>query len=165
MHNVAAFDIGSNSVRLLVVDQQGKELVRLMNITRLGQGVDQSGVLDAQAMSRTALVLDEYAAHLRAHAVQRLRVTATSAARDAQNRDEFFARVRRALGIVPELISGEDEAALSFRGATRGQSQGGAPFVVMDIGGGSTEFAFGSGRPERSLSLALGCVRVSERFL
>jgi exopolyphosphatase/guanosine-5'-triphosphate,3'-diphosphate pyrophosphatase len=163
--NVAAIDIGSNSVRLLVADPAGRELVRLMQITRLGQGVDQTGTLAIQAIQRTALVIDEYAGHVRQHGVGRLRVTATSAARDASNREALFARIRDALGVEPELLSGQEEATLSFQGATAGRSADGAPFVVMDIGGGSTEFAFGSTAPERSISLALGCVRITERFL
>jgi exopolyphosphatase/guanosine-5'-triphosphate,3'-diphosphate pyrophosphatase len=165
MSNVAAVDIGSNSVRLLVTDRSGRELVRLMEITRLGQGVDRTGVLDPAALERTAVVLDEFARHVRQHGAARVRVTATSAARDASNRDSLFARVRDALGSEPELLSGDDEATLSFQGATAGRGSAGAPFVVMDIGGGSTEFAFGSTQPQRSLSLSLGCVRVSERFL
>jgi exopolyphosphatase/guanosine-5'-triphosphate,3'-diphosphate pyrophosphatase len=165
MSNVAAVDIGSNSVRLLVTDRSGRELVRLMEITRLGQGVDRTGVLDPAALERTAVVLDEFARHVRQHGAARVRVTATSAARDASNRDSLFARVRNALGSEPELLSGDDEATLSFQGATAGRGSAGAPFVVMDIGGGSTEFAFGTARPERSISLALGCVRITERFL
>jgi exopolyphosphatase / guanosine-5'-triphosphate,3'-diphosphate pyrophosphatase len=165
MSNVAAIDIGSNSVRLLVADPHGRELERLMQITRLGQGVDQTGVLDPAAIERTALVLDEYGEHVRRHGATRVRVTATSAARDASNREALFARVRQALGAEPELLSGDEEATLSFQGATAGRDAEGAPFVVMDIGGGSTEFAYGTSAPERSISLALGCVRISERFL
>jgi exopolyphosphatase / guanosine-5'-triphosphate,3'-diphosphate pyrophosphatase len=165
MANVAAIDIGSNSVRLLVTDPGGRELVRLMNITKLGQDVDRTGVLASEAIERTMLVLTEYAGHVRQHAAGRVRITATSAARDARNREALFERVRQALGSEPELISGAEEATLSFLGATAGRSSAGAPFVVMDIGGGSTEFAFGSTGPERSVSLPLGCVRISERFL
>lgn len=165
MSNVAAIDIGSNSVRLLVTDARGRELVRLMHITRLGQDVDRTGVLAADAIERTMVVLEEYAAQVREHAAARVRITATSAARDAHNREALFERVRRALGSEPELISGAEEATLSFQGATAGREGQGAPFVVMDIGGGSTEFAFGSSAPERSVSLPLGCVRITERFL
>ncbi|MET0411624.1 MAG: Ppx/GppA phosphatase family protein [Polyangiaceae bacterium] len=165
MSNVAAIDIGSNSVRLLVTDAGGRELVRLMHITKLGQDVDRTGVLAPEAIERTMLVLTEYAQHVRQHAAARVRITATSAARDARNREALFERVRLALGSEPELISGVEEATLSFQGATAGRSSAGAPFVVMDIGGGSTEFAFGSSAPERSVSLPLGCVRISERFL
>jgi exopolyphosphatase/guanosine-5'-triphosphate,3'-diphosphate pyrophosphatase len=165
MSNVAAIDIGSNSVRLLVTDAGGRELVRLMHITKLGQDVDRTGVLAPEAIERTLLVLTEYAQQVRQHGVGRMRITATSAARDARNREALFARVRQALGSEPELISGAEEATLSFQGATAGRSSEGAPFVVMDIGGGSTEFAFGSSAPERSVSLPLGCVRISERFL
>lgn len=165
MSNVAAIDIGSNSVRLLVSDPSGRELVRLMHITKLGQDVDRTGVLAPEAVERTMIVLEEYAEHVRQHSAVRLRITATSAARDAGNRAELFERVRRALGKEPELISGNEEATLSFQGATAGRASDGAPFVVMDIGGGSTEFAFGVSAPERSISLPLGCVRITERFL
>lgn len=165
MSNVAAIDIGSNSVRLLVTDAGGRELVRLMHITKLGQDVDRTGVLAPEAIERTMAVLNEYAEQVRQHSAARVRITATSAARDAKNREALFERVRQALGSEPELISGAEEATLSFQGATAGRGSAGAPFVVMDIGGGSTEFAFGSSAPERSVSLPLGCVRISERFL
>jgi exopolyphosphatase / guanosine-5'-triphosphate,3'-diphosphate pyrophosphatase len=110
-------------------------------------------------------VLEAYGAQLRQHAVKRIRVTGTSAARDAANRDELFERVRHAVGSAPELLSGSAEAALSFAGATDGQPAERAPFVTLDIGGGSTEFAFGTNAPESSLSLDMGCVRITERFL
>jgi exopolyphosphatase/guanosine-5'-triphosphate,3'-diphosphate pyrophosphatase len=165
MGSVAAIDIGSNSVRVLIVDANGSELWRATNITRLAEGVDQTGRLAEGAIERTLDVLDGYVARIRDNRVGRLRVTGTSAARDAQNRAEFFARVRASVGQEPELLSGDAEAALAFAGATRGRSPSEGPFVTLDIGGGSTEFAFGLGQPEHSISLNVGCVRVTERFL
>jgi exopolyphosphatase/guanosine-5'-triphosphate,3'-diphosphate pyrophosphatase len=180
MSSVAAIDIGSNSVRLLVVGPEGAERCREMHITRLAEGVDRGGQLGAEPMARTLDVLAGYATLLRQHAVARLRVTATSAARDAQNRDEFFERVERSVGSRPELLSGGAEAALAFAGATADQPATAGPFLTLDIGGGSTEFAFGYGvvrgdvvpkdvlassAPECSISLDMGCVRVTERFL
>jgi exopolyphosphatase / guanosine-5'-triphosphate,3'-diphosphate pyrophosphatase len=170
MSSVAAIDIGSNSVRLLVVGPDGAERCREMEITRLAEGVDQSGRLGADAMARTLQVLARYASLLRRHGALRVRITGTSAARDAENRDDFFDRVERCVGSRPELLSGGAEAALAFAGATADQPPEAGPFVTLDIGGGSTEFAFGSsafgqGTPERSISLDMGCVRISERFL
>lgn len=165
MSAVAAIDIGSNSVRLLVVGPEGEELCREMNITRLAEGVDHSGRLADGAMERTLAVLERYGAEARRLGVSRLRVTGTSAARDASNRDFFFGRVRAAVGSTPELLSGHAEAELAFAGATRGRPGSEAPFVTVDIGGGSTEFAFGALAHERSLSLDIGCVRITERFL
>jgi exopolyphosphatase/guanosine-5'-triphosphate,3'-diphosphate pyrophosphatase len=165
MSSVAAIDIGSNSVRLLVVGPDGAERCREMEITRLAEGVDQSGRLGADAMARTLQVLARYASLLRQHGAVRVRVTGTSAARDAQNRDDFFDRVEHCVGSRPELLSGSAEAALAFAGATADQPPEAGPFVTLDIGGGSTEFAFGTGAPERSISLDMGCVRITERFL
>lgn len=165
MSSVAAIDIGSNSVRLLIAAPDGRELVREMHITKLAEGVDRTGRLAEAAMTRTLAVLEAYGARIREHGVRRLRVTGTSAARDAENRDELFERVRRAVGSAPELLSGGAEAALAFAGATAGEPAASAPFSTLDIGGGSTEVAFGTSAPERSLSLDIGCVRISERFL
>jgi exopolyphosphatase/guanosine-5'-triphosphate,3'-diphosphate pyrophosphatase len=165
MGSVAAIDIGSNSVRLLIADASGAELCREMNITRLAEGVDQNAVLGEEAMARTLQVLDQYAALMAKHGAQRVRVTGTSAARDARNRDDFFQRVERSVGSPPELLSGHAEAALAFAGATADRQRDEGPFVTLDIGGGSTEFAFGVDAPEASISLNVGCVRVSERFL
>lgn len=163
---VAAIDIGTNSVRLLVRDEHGVELERQMRITRLGQGVDRTRRLDPAAMSRTIEVLRDYAHAMRTHDVRALRMTATSAARDAHNRAEFFAGVAAAVGQEPELLSGEDEAKLSFAGATAGQhAPASGKLTVFDIGGGSTEFARGVDAPERFVSLDLGCVRLTERHL
>jgi exopolyphosphatase/guanosine-5'-triphosphate,3'-diphosphate pyrophosphatase len=165
MYSVAAIDIGSNSVRLLIVGPDGAEICREMNITRLAEGVDQSGRLAEAAMERTLGVLRQYGDLMRRADVRRARVTGTSAARDAANRQEFFALVEQAVGSAPELLSGQAEAALAFAGATHGRSGADAPFVTLDIGGGSTELAYGTSASERSLSLDIGCVRISERFL
>lgn len=162
---VAGIDIGTNSVRLLVRDEAGTQLVREMRITRLGQGVDATGRLQSDAMERTLSVLSEYAALCRAHEVSVLRMTATSAARDASNRDAFFDAVQRIVGSRPELLPGSEEAALSFAGATVGLPRSLAPFLVFDIGGGSTEFALGVEEPTQSISVNMGGVRLTEKFL
>jgi len=161
----AAIDIGTNSVRLLITDAQGRELVRLMRMTRLGQGVDVTGSLADDAIARTVSVLAEYGALVRQHGVSGLRVVATSAARDAKNGSLFFDAARSALGVRPELLSGDAEARLSFEGATSELPQTDGPFLVIDLGGGSTEFVLGTARPEAALSLQMGCVRMSERHL
>lgn len=163
--NVAAVDIGTNSVRVFVCDPAGRELERHMQITRLGQGVDAGGALHPDAIARTVAVLREYGALIRKHGVTRVRAAATSAARDASNRDAFFAEAEAALGYRPELLPGEEEAALSFRGATTGLDASAGPFLVVDIGGGSTEFVLGTSAPEALISVPLGCVRMTERHL
>ena len=165
MSSVAAIDIGSNSVRLLIVDHAGAEVCREMHITRLAEGVDRTGQLGEAAMARTLAVLQAFGELSVRHGVTRARVTGTSAARDASNRAEFFRRVQEAVGSEPELLSGSAEAALAFAGATADRSPEAGPFVTLDIGGGSTELAFGSLAAESSISLDIGCVRVSERFL
>ena len=165
MSAIAAIDIGSNSVRLLIVDASGAEKCREMHITRLAEGVDEHAALSEAAMARTLAVLDTYGAAIARHGAARVRVTGTSAARDASNRDEFFARVARSVGSAPELLSGGAEAALAFAGATADRDPAEGPFVTLDIGGGSTEFAFGTRAPEASISLDVGCVRITERFL
>jgi exopolyphosphatase/guanosine-5'-triphosphate,3'-diphosphate pyrophosphatase len=173
---VAAIDIGTNSTRLLVAESgvAGVPLVtvaRLMRITRLGQGVDRTGSLDAEAMDRTVAVLQEYRSVMDELGVGegRVRMTATSAARDAANREVFFDAAQAAIGVRPELLSGDDEAELSFRGATADLDPELGPFLVFDLGGGSTEFVFGTtdpaGRIEGQISIDVGCVRLSERFL
>jgi len=164
---LAAIDCGTNSTRLLVVGDDGATLERLMRITRLGQGVNASGRLADGAIARTVDVLGEYRKVMDGHGVDRVRITATSAARDAANRDDFFARATEAVGAVPELLGGQEEARLSFLGATAEMDPGNGPFLVVDIGGGSTEFAFGSavGGPEGVLSTDIGCVRLTEMFL
>ncbi|HXK17297.1 MAG TPA: Ppx/GppA phosphatase family protein [Polyangiaceae bacterium] len=165
MSNVAAVDIGTNSVRLLVADDAGRELVRPMRITRLGQGVDVSGRLSPEAISRTTAVLEEFRSLAERHGVRRLRATATSAARDATNSAEFFEAAERALGVRPELLSGDEEARLAFRGATAGLTASDGPFLIIDLGGGSTELVLGTTEPEALVSLQLGCVRMTERHL
>jgi exopolyphosphatase/guanosine-5'-triphosphate,3'-diphosphate pyrophosphatase len=166
---VAAVDIGTNSVRLLVGSAgPDKRLVtheRLMRITRLGQGVGAAGRLDPGAIERTVAVLREYAGVIDATGATRVRATATSAARDADNRDEFFAAAAEALGTRPEVITGEEEAALSFTGATAELDPAEGPFAVVDIGGGSTEFAYGGAGLEGALSIDIGCVRLTEQYL
>ena len=172
MKRVAAVDIGTNSVRLLVADVDGTSprdakvvpLDRRMRITRLGQGVDRARALAPEAVDRTTAVLREYRDALEEHAVTQVRATATSAARDATNRDAFFTAARDALGVMPELISGDEEAGLSFLGATA-DLDAPAPYLVVDIGGGSTEFVLGTDAPVGLVSLEMGCVRVTEQFL
>jgi exopolyphosphatase / guanosine-5'-triphosphate,3'-diphosphate pyrophosphatase len=163
--SVGAIDIGTNSVRLLILAKDGATLEREMMITRLGQGVDRTGSLHPDAIARTTEVLRGYRTLLQKHGVQRVRATATSAARDASNSELFFGEAEAALGTRPELISGEEEATLSFRGATTGLDAELGPFLVLDIGGGSTEFVLGTTAPEALISVALGCVRMTERFL
>jgi exopolyphosphatase / guanosine-5'-triphosphate,3'-diphosphate pyrophosphatase len=163
--NVAAIDIGTNSIRLLITDAEGRQLAREMNITRLGQGVDKTGRLAEAAIERSVEVLASYGALMREHDVTRARATATSAARDAENRDQFFGPAAAALGVMPECISGEEEARLSFQGSTFGLDPDQGPFLVVDIGGGSTEFILGTHAPEQLISVDMGCVRMTERHL
>jgi len=162
---VAAVDCGTNSTRLLVSDGQGRALDRRMQITRLGEGVDRAGRLDPAAVERTAVALAEYRRAAEDLSVDRLRAVATSAARDAANRDDFFAAAEAALGTRPELLSGEEEGRLSFLGATAELGPSGGPYLVVDIGGGSTEFVLGTTAAEAVLSVDLGCVRITERYL
>jgi exopolyphosphatase/guanosine-5'-triphosphate,3'-diphosphate pyrophosphatase len=161
----AAIDIGTNSVRLLVTDSAGHELERLMRMTRLGQGVDVTGRLAPEAIARTVAVLADYATRLKVHGVARLRVVATSAARDADNGRDFFDAAQAALGVRPELLSGDAEARLSFHGATAGLARSAGPFLVIDLGGGSTELVLGRDQPEAAISVQMGCVRMTERHL
>jgi exopolyphosphatase / guanosine-5'-triphosphate,3'-diphosphate pyrophosphatase len=162
---VAAVDIGTNSVRLLIADENGRELERAMQITRLGQGVDQSGALHPDAITRTLAVLSSYGQRIQSFGVRRVRAAATSAARDTSNRELFFDAAERALAARPELLSGDEEARLSFRGATAGLDTSDGPFLVIDIGGGSTEFVLGHSEPEQQISVQMGCVRLTERHL
>jgi exopolyphosphatase/guanosine-5'-triphosphate,3'-diphosphate pyrophosphatase len=163
---LAGIDCGTNSTRLLVADDDGRTVERLMRITRLGQGVDATGRLAGEAVDRTVAVLREYRAVMDGHGVDRVRMTATSAARDAANRDDFFVAATEAVGVTPELLGGEEEARLSFRGATAELDAADGPFLVADIGGGSTEFAVGTtGDPDGVLSTDIGCVRLTEKFL
>lgn len=168
---VAAIDMGTNSTRLLVADVTGSGAAatvvtheRLMRITRLGQGVDASRRLHPDAIGRVVDCVRDYAAVIERLGATRVRAVATSAARDAANRDELFGPLRTILGIEPEVIAGTEEAELSFLGATAGvQAEG--PFLVVDIGGGSTEVVLGRDRPEGAVSLDVGCVRLTEQFL
>jgi len=169
VNRVAAIDIGTNSVRLLIAELAGPtaELItvaRLMRITRLGQGVDATRTLAPEAIERTVKVLAEYRTVIDELGADQVRAIATSAARDATNSNEFFSLAHAALGVTPELLSGEAEAELSFAGATVGLTHP-APFLTIDIGGGSTEFVFGTNAPEELCSLDMGCVRITERWL
>jgi exopolyphosphatase/guanosine-5'-triphosphate,3'-diphosphate pyrophosphatase len=161
---VAAIDCGTNSTRLLVSDGH-RPLERLMRITRLGQGVDRTGRLDPEAIERTLAVLREYRQVMDRLGAQRVRMATTSASRDAANRDEFYDAAEAVLGVRPELLSGAEEAELSFRGATAELDPADGPFLVVDIGGGSTEFAVGAARLEGSISIDVGCVRMTEKYL
>ncbi len=161
----AGIDCGTNSTRVLVADESGETVERLMRITRLGEGVDATGRLSEEAIARTVAVLEEYRTVLDRHGVDKVRMTATSAARDAANRDDFFAAAAAAVGATPELLGGDEEARLSFLGATSELDPGDGPFLVADIGGGSTEFAVGTTEPDGVLSTDIGCVRLTEKFL
>lgn len=159
----AAVDIGTNSMRLLIVHQIGEgivELGRWQRVTGLGRGVDTSGLLSEEAIDRTLLALAEFGGRMEEEGVEKRRAVATSASRDAANRESFFDRAEIALGVRPELLTGEEEARLAFAGATAGLSSP-APFVVVDIGGGSTEFVTGEG----GRSFDVGSVRLTERVL
>ena len=163
---VAAIDCGTNSIRLLIADVDGtnfREIVREMEIVRLGQGVDKTGQFHPDAIARTLAAVDSYARTIAAKGVEKIRFCATSATRDATNRDLFINGVKERLGIEPEVIPGEVEAALSFQGATKDFNKTEGPFLVIDIGGGSTEFVFGTDKVEFAKSMNIGCVRMSER--
>lgn len=171
---VAAIDCGTNSVRLLVARGDGSgpftEVARELHLTRLGQGVDATGEFAPEALDRTLAALDDFAGRIADASAERVRFVATSAARDAGNRDAFFEGVRQRLGVDAEIISGDEEARLSFVGALSAAASVTAPALVMDIGGGSTELVLGTlsgGRPEvtAARSLDMGSVRVRERFL
>lgn len=161
---VAAIDMGTNSTRLLVHDGENT-IERLMTITRLGQDVDRTGRLADEAIERVLSCLRTYKSVMDQHGVTRVRAVATSAARDAANRDEFFTAVHDVIGVEPELLSGFDEGKLSFRGATADLDPADGPFLVFDIGGGSTEFAFGTNEAEAAMSLDIGCVRLTEKYV
>jgi len=162
---LAAVDCGTNSTRLLVSEGGTRTVERLMRITRLGQGVDATGALAPVAVERTLDVLREFRQVMDRHRVERVRMTATSAARDASNRDDFFSAAEEIVGVRPELLSGDDEARLSFTGATSQLDPADGPFLVVDIGGGSTEFGVGTSEPDSVLSLDIGCVRLTEKFI
>jgi exopolyphosphatase / guanosine-5'-triphosphate,3'-diphosphate pyrophosphatase len=160
----AAIDCGTNSTRLLVHDGQ-RSVERLMRITRLGQGVDATGRLAADAIDRTLDVLREYREVIDRLGATKTRMTATSAARDAQNRDAFFDGARAVIGVDAELLSGDEEGRLSFAGATTDLEPGDGPFLVVDIGGGSTEFSYGTVECEYTRSIDIGCVRLTEKYI
>ena len=166
MTRVAAIDCGTNSIRLLIADIAGgnfREIYRTMEIVRLGQGVDKNKAFHPDALDRTLKATALFAEEIARRGVERMRFCATSATRDATNRELFIDGVKSLLGVAPEVISGEEEAALSFKGATKELRGVGAPYLVIDIGGGSTEFVFGSERVEFAKSQNIGCVRMSER--
>jgi exopolyphosphatase/guanosine-5'-triphosphate,3'-diphosphate pyrophosphatase len=171
---VAAVDCGTNSLRLLLADiDPGRpgltDVVRRMEIVRLGQGVDQTGRLAPEALARTMAVLREYADVIARSGAQAVRMVATSATRDADNAAEFVRLVKEVLGVAPEVLTGDEEAMLSFTGATAELAAGPdpGPFLVADIGGGSTEFVLGEAgrRPAHTISVNIGCVRMTERHL
>jgi exopolyphosphatase/guanosine-5'-triphosphate,3'-diphosphate pyrophosphatase len=165
---VAAIDCGTNSIRLLIADIAGdnfKEVLRTMEIVRLGQGVDQNKAFHPDAIDRTLKAVELFRDQIASKGVEKIRFCATSATRDASNRNLFIDGVRDILGIEVEVIPGEEEAELSFIGATKELRQSDAPFLVVDIGGGSTEFVFGSEKVEFAKSVNIGCVRMSERHL
>ena len=163
---VAAIDCGTNSIRLLIADIDGnnfREVVRDMEIVRLGQGVDETGQFHLDAITRTLAAVDKVAAEIAKRGVEKIRFCATSATRDATNRHMFVDGVRERLGIELEVITGEEEAALSFAGAIKDLDPTNGPFLVVDIGGGSTEFVFGTSTVEAARSVNIGCVRMTER--
>lgn len=189
-NRVAAIDCGTNSIRLLVADLPDPaagpdaelvDVVRRLELVRLGQDIDRTGRLAPEAIERTRVALAGYAAEIERLGAERVRMCATSASRDASNADEFRAMVRRTLGVEPEVVTGEEEARLTFTGAVRGlDADVQAPYLVVDIGGGSTEFVVagrpdtgGSDRPDSGgtalidavVSVDIGCVRMTERHL
>ena len=168
MSRVAAIDCGTNSIRLLIADISDgnfREIYRTMEIVRLGEGVDKNKSFDPKAIDRTLAAVAQFAAEIGRRGVTAIRFCATSATRDAENRELFINGVTNILGIAPEVISGEEEARLSFTGAVREMHISDSPFLVVDIGGGSTEFVFGAATVEFARSVNIGCVRMSERHL
>ncbi|MGW4886298.1 Ppx/GppA phosphatase family protein [Streptomyces murinus] len=173
MTRVAAIDCGTNSIRLLVADADPAtgelvDLDRRMTIVRLGQGVDRTGRLAPEALERTFAACREYAGIIKEHGAERLRFVATSASRDAENREDFVRGVLDILGVEPEVITGDQEAEFSFTGATReltGRTDLARPYLVVDIGGGSTEFVVGDDQVRAARSVDVGCVRMTERHL
>jgi len=169
---VAAIDCGTNSIRLLIADvtrnnsqNSFREVVREMEIVKLGEGVDTTQKLSEAAVARTLSALEKFTIEIRRKGVERLRFCATSAVRDAQNRNIFLEPVKELLGLEPEVISGEEEARLSFLGATHELHDSAAPILVVDIGGGSTEFVYGESEVKSAKSVNIGCVRMAERHL
>lgn len=165
MSVVAAVDCGTNSIRLLV-SRKGEDLAREMRIVRLGAGVDETGRLDPAAIERTRIALVDYADTVRRLGATVTRMVATSASRDAENRADFVEMVRGVLGVEPEVITGDEEAALSYAGAVAGLPDLTWPLLVADIGGGSTELVVGNADgPQGARSVDVGCVRMTERRL
>ena len=163
---VAAIDCGTNSLRLLIADiDQGnfREIYRTMEVVRLGEGVDQNKTFKLEAIDRTLTALQNFSSEITRRGVERIRFCATSATRDATNRDLFIKGVEEILGITPEVIPGTEEASLSFRGATKELATAEGPFLVVDIGGGSTEFVYGTENVIAARSVNVGCVRMAER--
>jgi exopolyphosphatase / guanosine-5'-triphosphate,3'-diphosphate pyrophosphatase len=178
MPRIAAIDCGTNSIRLLVADvtehEDGRrslrDVHREMRVVRLGQGVDATGRLAPAALERTRAALIDYAGICQRRGAERIRMVATSATRDASNRDEFFAMTESVLGVPAEVITGDEEARLSFTGAVGDLDPDQGPFVVTDIGGGSTEVVTGTwdgvnAEVTGALSVDIGCVRLTERCL
>ncbi|MEU9064747.1 Ppx/GppA phosphatase family protein [Streptomyces sp. NPDC048430] len=173
MTRVAAIDCGTNSIRLLVADVdpatgEFTEVDRRMRIVRLGQGVDRTGRLAPEALERTFDACREYAEAVKELGAERIRFVATSASRDAENSDTFVRGVLDILGVEPEVVTGDEEAQLSFDGATKelvGSDHLEKPYLVVDIGGGSTEFVVGDDRVRAARSVDIGCVRMTERHL
>lgn len=166
--NVAAIDCGTNSIRLLIAaaGEPLTDLHREMRVVRLGQDVDRTGRFHPRALARTLEAVTDYARLIAEHDVARVRFVATSATRDAANKEEFIAGVHQRLGVTPEVITGQEEAALSFAGAIRVAPQAPEPVLVVDLGGGSTELVLGAGSgPLASFSMDVGCVRIHERHL
>jgi exopolyphosphatase/guanosine-5'-triphosphate,3'-diphosphate pyrophosphatase len=163
---VGVIDCGTNSIRLLIADIDGnsfREVTRQMQVVRLGQGVDETNQFHPDALERTFAAVDLYAAELARRGVEKIRFCATSATRDATNRNIFIDGVKERLGIEPEVITGDEEARLSFAGATREFNRTDGPFLVVDIGGGSTEFVLGTDSVDSAISVNIGCVRMTER--
>lgn len=171
MSRVASVDCGTNSLRLLIADVDGSALAdveRELRIVRLGEGVDATGRLSTAAIARTRTVLVDYAERIARHRAEVVRMVATSATRDAANREDFTAMVEAVLGVTPEVISGAEEAALSFQGAVHGLPAVSGRVIVADVGGGSTELVAGpadGSEPLRACSIDVGCVRMTERHL
>jgi len=175
MSRVGAIDCGTNSIRLLIADvtesfdgtKDLRDLHREMRIVRLGKGVDATKRLDPEALERTRVALADYTQALRRKGVERIRMVATSATRDAENREDFFGMVRATLGVDAEVISGDEEARLSFTGAVGDLDPDDGPFVVVDVGGGSTELVVGTveGGVTAAKSVDIGSVRLTERCL
>ena len=168
MSQVAVIDCGTNSIRLLIAEISGstfKEVIRTMEIVRLGQGVDVNKAFHPDAINRTLLAVKSFKEIIDKNKVDKIRFCATSATRDAMNRNLFIDGVRDILNVQVEVIPGEEEAALSFTGATYQLDQGSGPFLVVDIGGGSTEFVYGDKKVISAKSVNIGCVRMSERHL